>query len=88
MCCLYVKLLGVEQEKYYQCLSFQVLSYVYRALNEHNVYLEGSLLKPNMVTAGQSCKTKYTPEENARATVFAMSRGIPPAMPGTETYGH
>lgn len=65
-----------------QKVTERVLSYVYRALNEHNVYLEGSLLKPNMVTAGQSCKTKYTPQENAKATVLAMTRGIPPAMPG------
>ena len=30
-----------------------VLAAVYKALNDHHVYLEGSLLKPNMVTPGQ-----------------------------------
>lgn len=30
-----------------------VLAAVYKALNDHHVYLEGTLLKPNMVTAGQ-----------------------------------
>jgi fructose-bisphosphate aldolase class I len=32
-----------------------VLAAVYKALNDYHVYLEGTLLKPNMVTAGQKC---------------------------------
>ena len=59
-----------------------VLAAVYKALNDHHVYLEGTLLKPNMVTAGQSCKTKYSPEEVARATVQALQRTVPPAVAG------
>jgi len=59
-----------------------VLSFVYKALNDHHVFLEGTLLKPNMVTSGVSCPTKSTAEENARATVLAFSRTIPPAVPG------
>lgn len=59
-----------------------VLAAVYKALSDHHVYLEGTLLKPNMVTAGQSCATKYTPQEVARATVTAFQRTIPPAVPG------
>ncbi|RXG61297.1 Fructose-bisphosphate aldolase [Armadillidium vulgare] len=59
-----------------------VLAFVYKALNDHHVYLEGTLLKPNMVTAGQSCPTKYTPEEVATATVTALSRTMPAAVPG------
>lgn len=59
-----------------------VLAFVYKALNDHHVYLEGTLLKPNMVTAGQSCATKYTPEQVATATVTALSRTMPAAVPG------
>lgn len=59
-----------------------VLAAVYKALNDHHVYLEGTLLKPNMVTAGQSCKTKYTPEQVAQATVTALQRTVPPAVAG------
>lgn len=59
-----------------------VLSAQYKALVDHHVYLEGTLLKPNMVTAGQSCPTKNTPEQNAMATVTAFQRTIPVAMPG------
>ncbi|KAB1728996.1 fructose-bisphosphate aldolase class I, partial [Klebsiella pneumoniae] len=59
-----------------------VLAAVYKALNDHHVYLEGTLLKPNMVTAGQSCATKFTPEEVAAATVTALQRTVPAAVPG------
>lgn len=60
----------------------RVLAAVYKALSDHHVYLEGTLLKPNMVTAGFQCPKKYTALENARATVTALSRGVPPAVPG------
>merc|ERR1712183_416098 len=59
-----------------------VLSFTYKALQDHHVYLEGTLLKPNMVTAGQSCAKKYKPEEVAKATVVALSRTMPAAVPG------
>lgn len=63
----------------------QVLAAVYKALSDHHVYLEGTLLKPNMVTPGHSCPTKYSPEEIAMATVTALRRTVPPAVPGTAT---
>lgn len=59
-----------------------VLAAVYKALNDHHVFLEGTLLKPNMVTAGQSHAVKYRPEDIARATVTALSRTVPAAVPG------
>jgi len=59
-----------------------VLAAVYKALSDHHVYLEGTLLKPNMVTPGQSCPQKATPAQVAIATVTAFSRTIPPAVPG------
>ncbi|KAL5275950.1 hypothetical protein ACFFRR_001651 [Megaselia abdita] len=59
-----------------------VLAACYKALNDHHVYLEGTLLKPNMVTAGQSCPKKYTPQEVALATVTALRRTVPSAVPG------
>lgn len=63
-----------------------VLAAVYKALSDHHVYLEGTLLKPNMVTAGQSCTKKYTYEDNAKATVLALSRTVPAAVPGNFIY--
>ncbi|KAL8560315.1 hypothetical protein ACOMHN_006046 [Nucella lapillus] len=65
-----------------QKVTEQVLAYTYKALSDHHVYLEGSLLKPNMVTAGQACKKKYSHEQIAIATVTALSRGVPGAVPG------
>merc|ERR1719150_1605786 len=59
-----------------------VLAAVYKALSDHHVYLEGSLLKPNMVTPGQACPVKASPAEVGRATVTALARTVPPAMPG------
>lgn len=59
-----------------------VLAAVYKALNDHHVYLEGTLLKPNMVTAGQSSKKKATPQEVALATVTALRRTVPAAVAG------
>lgn len=55
---------------------------MYKALSDHHVYLEGTLLKPNMVTAGHSCTTKYTPQQVAMATVTALRRTVPAAVPG------
>lgn len=65
-----------------QRVTEQVLAFQYKALADHNIFLEGTLLKPNMVTAGQSCPTKYTPEQVAQATVTALSRTVPAAVPG------
>lgn len=65
-----------------QKVSEKVLAALYKALSDHHVYLEGTLLKPNMVTAGQACKTKYTPQDVARATITTFQRTVPVAVPG------
>lgn len=65
-----------------QKVTEQTLAYVYKALADHHVYLEGTLLKPNMVTPGQSCPKRASPQEIARATVTALARGVPAAVPG------
>lgn len=60
-----------------------VLSYTYKALIDHHVYLEGTLLKPNMCTAGMQYKgTRPSHEEMAKATVTALQRTVPVAVPG------
>uniref|UniRef100_A0A3Q3VY01 Fructose-bisphosphate aldolase n=1 Tax=Mola mola TaxID=94237 RepID=A0A3Q3VY01_MOLML len=66
----------------YASICQQVLAAVYKALSDHHVYLEGTLLKPNMVTAGHACAKKYTPHEVAMATVTALRRTVPAAVPG------
>ncbi|KAI8923569.1 fructose-bisphosphate aldolase [Entophlyctis helioformis] len=59
-----------------------VLAAVYKALSDHKIFLEGTLLKPNMVCPGQDCKTKYTPVDIARATITVLRRTVPAAVPG------
>ena len=66
-----------------QKITETVLSYCYRALNEHHVFLEGTLLKPNMVTAGQSYGGERPSNEAiGLATVTALQRSVPSAVPG------
>jgi len=65
-----------------QKVTEKVLAAVYKALSDHHVYLEGTLLKPNMVTPGQSCSKKYAPQDVAKATVTALQRTVPVAVPG------
>merc|ERR1712136_442182 len=60
----------------------RVLAACYKALNDHNVYIEGILLKPNMVTPGHDNPQKATPGQVAEATVTALRRTVSPAMPG------
>eukprot|EP00917_Polyrhabdina_sp_WS-2016_P013577 GHVP01029750.1.p1 GENE.GHVP01029750.1~~GHVP01029750.1.p1 ORF type:complete len:358 (+),score=68.95 GHVP01029750.1:1075-2148(+) len=59
-----------------------VVADVYKKLNDYKVFLEGTLLKPNMVCPGQGCSKKYSAEEIALATVTALRRTVPPAVPG------
>lgn len=65
-----------------QWITEKVLAAQYKALSDHHVYLEGTLLKPNMITAGQQCPKKYSHQDIARATVTALSRTVPPAVVG------
>ncbi|KAI3950002.1 hypothetical protein MKW92_017114 [Papaver armeniacum] len=58
----------------------RVLAACYKALNDHKVLLEGTLLKPNMVTPGSEAK-KVAPEVIAEYTVRALQRTMPPAVP-------
>jgi fructose-bisphosphate aldolase class I len=58
----------------------RVLAACYKALNDHHVLLEGTLLKPNMVTPG-SDSPKVAPEVVAEYTVRALQRTMPAAVP-------
>lgn len=62
--------------------SERTLAAVFKALNDHHIYLEGTLLKPNMVLPGVDCSKTYTPEEVAAATVTVFQRTLPVAVSG------
>jgi fructose-bisphosphate aldolase class I len=60
----------------------QTLRSVFDALAEHNVALEGMLLKPNMVLSGKECPQQASVQEVAESTVRCMKRVVPAAVPG------
>jgi len=53
---------------------------VFHALNRHHVVLELMILKPNMVLPGKDCR-RAEPDEVAAATVRALKRTVPAAVP-------
>jgi len=59
-----------------------VLDRVFSHLFAARVYLEGMILKPNMVIAGKKCAQQASPEQVADATVRTLKRQVPCAVPG------
>jgi fructose-bisphosphate aldolase class I len=66
-----------------QVATEKILAATYKALSDCNVFLEGSILKPNMVCPGASHKGEpANPSAVAIGTVKALLRGLPAAVPG------
>jgi len=65
-----------------KAISERVWFEVTRALRAHGVIFEAMLLKPNMVVNGADSGKKSHAIEVARATVEALSRTLPAAVPG------
>merc|ERR1712222_49610 len=59
----------------------KVLAAQFKALLDHHVYLEGAVLKPNMVKNGLD-GPRASPEEIATLTCQTLLRTVPAAMPG------
>jgi fructose-bisphosphate aldolase class I len=59
----------------------RVLQRVFDDLFDEQVALEGIVLKPNMVIAGQDCPHKASVDEVAEATLRTLRRHVPPAVP-------
>jgi fructose-bisphosphate aldolase class I len=59
-----------------------VLDSVFTHLFDARIYLEGMLLKPNMVIAGKKCAQQASAEQVAEATVRTLKRQVPSAVPG------
>ena len=55
---------------------------VMQAMLDQSLIIEGTLLKPNMVTPGATNGVAATPEQMAWLTVRTLSRSIVPALPG------
>lgn len=65
-----------------ESVTARTLNKVFQALYEHDVLLEGMLLKPNMVIAGKQASRQAEPQEVAEATVRCLKRHVPAAVPG------
>ncbi len=55
---------------------------LYAALYEHNVFLEGSILKASMVLPGKHCEEQADIDEVAEATLMCLRAAVPAAVPG------
>ena len=59
-----------------------VLESVFAHLSAARIFLEGMLLKPNMVVSGKKSAQKASPEQVAEATLRTLKRQVPAAVPG------
>jgi fructose-bisphosphate aldolase class I len=65
-----------------EAVTDEVLCATFHALAAHRVYLEGIVLKPNMVISGKKNANRAAPEQVAAATVRCLKRWVPSAVPG------
>jgi len=72
---------GDHDIHYCQKVTERVLVAQFKALSDHHVYLEGAVLKPNMVKNGLTGPRAST-EEIATLTCQTLLRTVPAAMPG------
>merc|ERR1711904_723992 len=72
---------GKHDIYYCQKMTEKVLAAQFKALSDHNVYLEGAVLKPNMVKNGLD-GPRASAEEIATLTCQTLLRTVPAAMPG------
>jgi fructose-bisphosphate aldolase class I len=72
---------GTHDIMYCQKMTEKVLAAQFKALADHGVFLEGAVLKPNMIKNGLE-GPRASPEEIATLTCQTLLRTVPPAMPG------
>merc|ERR1712176_493591 len=72
---------GTHDIHYCQKMTEKVLAAQFKALSDHHVFLEGAVLKPNMVKDGLE-GPRASPEEIATLTCQTLLRTVPAAMPG------
>ena len=55
---------------------------LFEHLKQHSVFLEGILLKPNMVISGKNCSTQANISEVASKTIMCLEKNVPNEVPG------
>jgi fructose-bisphosphate aldolase class I len=61
-------------------VNVKVQSALYKAMLDHGVFMEGTILKSNMVNPGKKCPIPYTVDEIAKANVAVLRRCMPAAI--------
>jgi fructose-bisphosphate aldolase class I len=72
---------GHSIERCYE-VTEQVLKTVFQELYEARIFLEGTVLKPNMVVPGKKAANQASPEQVAEATIRLFKNTVPLAVPG------
>jgi fructose-bisphosphate aldolase class I len=72
---------GKHSIEYCAKITDKVLAAQFKALADHHIYLEGCLLKPNMVKNGID-GPKASAQDIAAYTCNVLLRTVPPALPG------
>jgi fructose-bisphosphate aldolase class I len=70
-----------DLDRCYEVTEF-VLRTVFNELFDARVFLEGTVLKPNMVIPGKKSQKQASPDQIAEATVRLFKRCVPVAVPG------
>lgn len=61
-------------------INVKIQATLYKACLDHGVYMEGCVLKSNIVNPGKSCPIPYTVEEIAHANIATLKRCMPVAI--------
>ncbi|XP_017485260.1 PREDICTED: fructose-bisphosphate aldolase-like [Rhagoletis zephyria] len=59
-----------------------VLMFIYKALYDHHVDLQGTLLKLPVLHSGPKCDKRYSPGQISKATLRMLRQVVPPAVGG------
>ena len=60
----------------------RALNALFKCLEQDGVNLKGSLLKPNMITAGSGCSVQASVDDVAERTLTCLKAIVPSAVPG------
>lgn len=60
----------------------KILNRMYAVLNEYDVELKATILKPNMILSGKGKVEKRSFKENALNTIDVLSNNVPVSVPG------
>ena len=63
-------------------ITSNTLNTVFNVLQEHNIDLQGIVLKPNMVLSGYDCEHQANVEEVAQRTLECLTNHVPSDVPG------